>query len=551
MPYYKIESDGGWQDLLDMIYILNNDTASLPQVFNIDRALWMHAFNYAIVNLDSYIAYSQNYYLYIDNYQRWNPILWDLNMSFGSFRHSDGTSLNLTITKTKQLNPLQHLTSSAYSPRPLMKNLFRNSTYRKMYLAHLRTIINENIRNGEYYARGIEWQATIDSYVLADSNKFYSYDDFHANLDTTTGSISDQYPGLKDLMEARMAYLDTFPGFSGAPELSLVNHYPEYPNSSQDLWITCKASGAEWVHLYYRFASQAPFANVLMYDDGAHHDGIAGDSIYGASFVPAGNVVQFYVFAENDSAGIFSPERAEYEFYSVYPKPGSGALVLNEYMIGSAQTPDPAGESEPWVELFNNTAEELPLGNLYLSDDPGDPLKWNFPDTLIPAHGYLTVWLDADTAQTGLHSSIESSQGSGVLYLSFIDQSLIDSLPFLMQNDLRSYGRIPNGSGAFSYIEPTYASFNIADHQGSPGFTVFPNPAYDEVYVEIQDPADALELSLYDMTGQKIYTEELEGLTATNNMVCRYVKLKTASNGVYTMELRRTGKTEFIKLAIL
>ena len=84
--FYSIKSDYGWGKLYQLIDTLNNYPFSINKILNVDRTLWMHAFNYSLVNLDSYIGYAQNYYLYEDNSGRFNPILWDLNMSFGSFR---------------------------------------------------------------------------------------------------------------------------------------------------------------------------------------------------------------------------------------------------------------------------------------------------------------------------------------------------------------------------------------------------------------------------------------------------------------------------------
>jgi len=173
MSYYKLESEYGWTELFNFINILNNDTASIAEILNVDRTLWMHAFNYTLLNLDSYIAYAQNYYLYKTDDGRFNPIIWDLNMSFGGFRHSDG-SLNFSgvdIDELKELDPLQHL-SFSISPRPLMTNLFLNSSYKKMYLAHIRTIMQENLENGEYLDLAEELHDNIESHVLADTNKF-------------------------------------------------------------------------------------------------------------------------------------------------------------------------------------------------------------------------------------------------------------------------------------------------------------------------------------------------------------------------------------------
>ncbi|MBK7500548.1 MAG: hypothetical protein IPI19_16050 [Ignavibacteriales bacterium] len=48
-----------------------------------------------------------------------------------------------------------------------------------------------------------------------------------------------------------------------------------------------------------------------MYDDGAHGDGTAGDNVYGASINVSNTFIQYYIYAENNNVGMFSPVRAE------------------------------------------------------------------------------------------------------------------------------------------------------------------------------------------------------------------------------------------------
>ena len=54
-----------------------------------------------------------------------------------------------------------------------------------------------------------------------------------------------------------------------------------------------------------------------MFDDGNHNDGIAGDGIYGCVIINCSNSIDYYLYADNDSAGTFSPERAAYEYYTI------------------------------------------------------------------------------------------------------------------------------------------------------------------------------------------------------------------------------------------
>ena len=81
------------------------------------------------------------------------------------------------------MDPLVHSNYISVAPRPLMRQLFSNDRYRKMYLAHIRTIMRENIHNQDYYSRSQALYTLIDTHVQSDTNKFYSYSDFINNLD--------------------------------------------------------------------------------------------------------------------------------------------------------------------------------------------------------------------------------------------------------------------------------------------------------------------------------------------------------------------------------
>ena len=74
---------------------------------------------------------------------------------------------------------------------------------------------------------------------------------------------------------------------------------------------------AQRVLLAYRSASGEAFKTIVMHDDGQHADGKAKDGVYGASFPDNSRNAQYYIYAENDSAGVFFPERAEREVLEV------------------------------------------------------------------------------------------------------------------------------------------------------------------------------------------------------------------------------------------
>ena len=134
----------------------------------------------------------------------------------------------------------------------------------------------------------------------------------------------------------------------------------------------------------------------------------------------------------------------------VFETIGFHELVVNEFMASNDSIPDPAGEFEDWIEIYNNTGRTISLDGHYLSDDFTAPTKWQFPiGTSIPTDGYLIVWADEDLTQSGLHAGFKLSAGGESIILTNNDLSVVDSLRFGAQLLNQSSARIPNGTGDF------------------------------------------------------------------------------------------------------
>ncbi|MFK7781749.1 CotH kinase family protein [Psychroserpens sp.] len=407
---YEIKSDdetdptvaaAHWDELIELTNILNNDIANIETVLDVDRALWMLAFDNVLVNLDSYIGlFKQNYYLYKDDNGRFNPVVWDLNMSFGTFGMTGasgggpgpggGGNLNNTTAKS-QMDHLLHDTDNNF---PLMSKLLAVPTYKKMYLAHYKTILTEQITNSNYLTLANDFQNIVDLSVQADNNKFYSYAQFTGNINTDYNLGMNTASGLTNLMNARGNYLSALSDFTVTqPEISSVSS----SNSSPEIGTTITVTGnvintnTNAVFLGFRNDIRDQFTKVLMFDDGAHNDGNANDGVYGVDLSITAEFTQYYIYAENNNIGAFSPARAEHEFYSInatYATIPVGDLVVNELMASNATTvADQDGEYDDWVELYNNSSETISLDNLYLSDDPTDLLAWQFPTGITMAPG--------------------------------------------------------------------------------------------------------------------------------------------------------------------
>jgi spore coat protein CotH len=507
--YYAIKSDYGWEALYNLIDTLNNYSESVEKVLNVDRTLWMHALNYTLINFDSYIGYGQNYYMYKDATKQFNPILWDLNMSFGSFRLTDASSVyfnGFDIFQAQNMDPLLHHTQISVSPRPLLRNLFLSERNRKMYLSHIRTIVQQHLLNQDYYVRGQHFQNLIDNSVQNDTNKFYSYSDFTTNLTNQVSLVTADCPGITQLMDARATYLSTYTGFTGEPTISNISYSPQNFVVGDDVWITADITDVAEVILGYRFGANMAFQNTPMFDDGNHNDGIANDGMFGGVIFNSANMVDYYLYADNDSAGVFSPVRAAYEFYTLDSQLQAGDVVINEIMSNNISiASDERGKFEDWIELHNPTNSPISTKGLFLTDWPGSNLlKWGLPNYLIPAQGYAIIWADEDGGQSDMHANFQlSNLGHEQLTLSNSDSLIIDSITYLPQADDIAFARSPNGSGSFIMQVPTFKVNNDFINtiiEKKVKIKVYPNPFTNVLYLEERE-----NIEVKDLLGKLIY----------------------------------------------
>lgn len=119
-----------------------------------------------------------------------------------------------------------------------------------------------------------------------------------------------------------------------------------------------------------------------MYDDGAHNDGSAGDNVYGVDVPVNASYMHYYIYAENNNAGLFSPERAEFEYYSLFatiPMINTGEIAINKLLASNSFFGTDHGEHDDWIELYNNTSNYISLKNAYLSDASLTPFKMDVP----------------------------------------------------------------------------------------------------------------------------------------------------------------------------
>ena len=143
-------------------------------------------------------------------------------------------------------------------------------------------------------------------------------------------------------------------------------------------------------------------------------------------------------------------------------------LSINELLASNESgIVDEDGDNSDWVEIFNSGESALSLEGYGLTDDPGEPFKWIFPNVQIEPGGYLLVWPSGKN-RTGshLHASFRLDAKGEYVGLYTPDGLLVDGVFFGQQVADLSYGRIPDGGSEWGrFPTPTPGASNLTRTQ--------------------------------------------------------------------------------------
>src|SRR6187399_251640 len=67
-------------------------------------------------------------------------------------------------------------------------------------------------------------------------------------------------------------------------------------------------------------------------------------------------------------------------------------ILINEASNANGNTiVTPSGDTPDWIEIYNNSTQNVQLGGYALSDKRSEPLKWKFPVSTLGANQFLTI----------------------------------------------------------------------------------------------------------------------------------------------------------------
>jgi hypothetical protein len=147
--------------------------------------------------------------------------------------------------------------------------------------------------------------------------------------------------------------------------------------------------------------------------------------------------------------------------------------VINELQSRNSTIESDTGKKSDWVELYNSSDTEESLEGYFISDDLVEKQKGKLGvDAVVPARGYLVLWLDdTENASAPLHFPFKLSGDGDYFFLNDPQGKVVESItippdPTGDNADAAdvSYGAFPDGSDEFNWCQtPTPGRPNAAD----------------------------------------------------------------------------------------
>ncbi len=147
---------------------------------------------------------------------------------------------------------------------------------------------------------------------------------------------------------------------------------------------------------------------------------------------------------------------------------GSTPVVINEVSATNSIYVNEYYKRNDWIELYNTTDSPIDVAGMYISDDVGNPEKYQIPtgdeslQTIIPAHGHLIIWADRIDPMNQLHANFKlGNEDEACVLLTAADLSWSDRLTYMQHGGMETIGRYPDGGKrVYRMTVPTISTSN-------------------------------------------------------------------------------------------
>ena len=469
-----------YTDLAEFIDILNNTpdnemVCELAAFFNVYDYLKVIAADILTGNWDGPIYNMNNFYLYHNTTSgKFEYIPYDLDNTLGiDWIGRDWAKRNI-----------YDWAKHGDNVRPIYTRLINHPEFREQYSFYIKKLLTETLDIDSLIQRIEQTRAMISPFVANDPyyplDYGYTFTDF---LNSYNQELSGHVPyGLIPYINTRVAsMLDQLENPDMIPVIKYIKHQRVSPSKLQLRAFVEVQHTPATVMVEYNLNNADYF--LLMYDDGNHNDGEAGDLVFGVSI---DNISQDATLSYQISAtDNLSKNQLLPCIPVIVPAYGSETplLFINEFMASNDTTiADEHGNYADWIEVYNGDDKPLWLGNKYLTDNLGFYDKWQMPDTELEAGGFALFWADGKPELGDFHTNFKLSKDGEDIGIFSETGTLIDGLSYSGQSTDISFGRLADGEDNWVlFTKPTPGSTNmpntIIEAENNLGFGIYPNPA--------------------------------------------------------------------------
>lgn len=572
-PVYELktnEETGDFYKLAHLIDLFNNTPSnaladSIESFLYVPGVLKYFAMNILLGSWDDYWSLMNNYYLYHNpSLDMFYLIPYDYDNTYGI----DWFNINWSNADPYDFPKV----GAGY--RPLAERLIDNSQYRNLY-THFLEFYSSNVYDLDLWRDHIDDLRTmITPYALADTFRTLDYgfdeQDFFNSYSETGYQNQHVKFGLKQFVNLRNSSLPLQLSYLPAdPIVYEINYEPKYPDPDDSIHITIAAFsniGLNEVSIHFTPTSTStqiypmyfsPVSNTQIIEETDRWVGVIPPLGVSAS----GEIKIYIEDAQNNS--MFYPRKNPIIIST--SAQNADNIVVNEFMADNDNIiPDPAGEYDDWIELYNPSSDSIRLTGKYLTDKPDNLSKWQFnqPDLYLHSGEHLLIWCDEDSGQAGIHTNFALSKSGEFIAITDEDGvTVIDSITFDEQITDTSFGRSPDASGNWIFMTPTPGAPNIVtsvENEIVPqtfSLSVFPNPFNPSTTVQYTIPArNEVKFKIYDILGNEVW-EYSAGEQNAGKYNFRWNGISSygmrVSSGIYILKLSAGEFAKTIKLMLI
>lgn len=467
---------------------------------------------------DCYWSLMNNYFLYLD------PATGRMMMHPYDFDNSFGVSWSTSDWATADIYNWPKFASGA---RPLVEKLLANSYYRNMYTHFISYFANNVFTLTKLNDRIDSLKALITPYAMADTFRTkdygFTFTQFLNSFTTTPFVVQHIKNGLKQFITLRSSSINSQVNYQDSPPLLYALSYtPARPRPTDSIKVSIAAfSPTALAGLSIKVTPPGGSTVTYPFVMQRNYSSLVPEEYYKYVVVipPQGSVpFQFSVEAKDVANKISNyPNTGK---ITVFPKGKYSPLFVNEICAANTTVPDPSGEYDDWMEIYNSADTAISLKGLFLSDDPATPKKWKFTqDTaVITPHSRMVLWCDEQRSQPGYHTNFKFSQsGEFISLYDSVTSAIVDSFTFGQQISGLSYGRIPDGGTNITFLQPTPGRSNIIavtqveERATATGTTLFPNPATNIINIKLNGvQLTSRSVVMYSVTGKEVLRTEIQ-----------------------------------------